>query len=160
MGSNSSSMELTLNPSPVRTTAGTGRTRLMLTIVPSGDRSDHDPSASAVGYVLHDGEAHELLATIHALTEGIALQPERIVRKVNVRIVPERGPMADLIGLSPRETDVLRGMVDGLSYKMVADRLGISFETVRTHVKKIYDKLGVHNCTEAVAKALKTGLLN
>lgn len=152
-------MELTLDISSTRVAAAKRPARLMLAVIPFGDWSAEGLPGSTEGYLLHHGEPHELLAAIHALTEGIALRPERIARKVTVRMMPENGPVADLIGLSPRETDVLRGMVDGLSYKMVADKLGISFETVRTHVKKVYDKLDVHNCTEAVAKALKTGLL-
>ena len=63
-------------------------------------------------------------------------------------------------GLSPRETDVLRELVEGLSYKMIAHKLGISFETVRSHIKRIYEKLGVHNNTEAVALALNERLLD
>ena len=153
-------METFLLPSPLTAADGIRPTRLILAMVPHNDWSEHGISENAQGYVLNHDEPHELLAAIRALTSGIALRPDRIARKVTVRMLPEGGPMADMIGLSPRETDVLRGLVDGLSYKMVADKLGISFETVRSHVKKVYDKLGVHNCTEAVAKALKSGLLH
>ena len=62
-------------------------------------------------------------------------------------------------GLSAREKEVLQCLVDGHSYKMIADHLKISFETVRSHLKHIYEKLQVHNNTEAVAKTLKRGLL-
>ena len=55
--------------------------------------------------------------------------------------------------------DVLRALVDGSSYKMIASDLGIGFETVRSHIKKLYGKLAVHNNTEAVAKTLRFGLL-
>ncbi len=153
-------MELTLNMPSARVTAAKLPGRVMLAVIPASDGSLAEPHGITEGYLLHHGEPHELLAAIHALTEGVALRPERIARKVTVRVVPERGLTADRFGLSPRETDVLCGMVDGRSYKMIAERLGISFETVRTHVKKVYDKLGVHNCTEAVAKALKTGLMH
>ena len=61
--------------------------------------------------------------------------------------------------LTFREKDVLRALVEGLSYKMIADKLCISFETVRSHIKRIYDKLQVHNSAEAVAKALNGRLL-
>ena len=56
--------------------------------------------------------------------------------------------------LSPREKDVLSLLVNGLSYKMIADKLDISYETVRSHMKKIYEKLHVASLTEAVAKAI------
>lgn len=57
--------------------------------------------------------------------------------------------------LTQREVEVLQSLVDGCSYKMVADRHGISIETVRNHIKHIYEKLHVHSKSEAVAKALK-----
>lgn len=131
---------------------------LMLAVLPSSDALAHGPTARTEGFVLHHGDPHELLAVIHALAAGGGPCPERIARKVTVQLLPDEGPLIQDFALSPRETDVLRGMVAGASYKMVADRLGISFETVRTHVKRIYEKLGVRNGTEAVAKALKSGL--
>lgn len=76
-------------------------------------------------------------------------------RQVMVQLRPESTES----GLSPREKDVLNCMVQGLSYKMIAGQLAISFETVRSHVKRIYEKLQVHNNTEAVSKTLKCGLL-
>lgn len=57
--------------------------------------------------------------------------------------------------LSERERDVLRSLVDGNSYKMVAAELGVSIDTVRTHIRGIYEKLHVHSKSEAVMKALK-----
>lgn len=60
--------------------------------------------------------------------------------------------------LSPREKEVLNALVEGLRYKMIAHHLSISFETMRTHIKRIYETLAVHNNTEAVAKALRYGL--
>ena len=57
--------------------------------------------------------------------------------------------------LTPREKEVLSCIVNGLAYKMIADQLTISYETVRSHVKKIYEKLHVASLTEAVSKAMK-----
>jgi DNA-binding NarL/FixJ family response regulator len=56
--------------------------------------------------------------------------------------------------LSVREKEVLACIVHGMSYKMVAENLNIVYETVRSHVKKIYEKLGVASLTEVVAKAI------
>jgi ATP/maltotriose-dependent transcriptional regulator MalT len=61
--------------------------------------------------------------------------------------------------LSTREKEVLGLLVDGLSYKMIAGRLGITYDTVRAHMKKIYEKLHVASMTEAVAKAINQRLL-
>ena len=58
-----------------------------------------------------------------------------------------------------RKMEVLQELVAGLSYKMIAEKLHISFETVRSHIKKVYEKLHVHNNAEAVAKTLKGGFL-
>lgn len=153
-------MELALRPSSVHDVQPAHPVRLMLAVLPPGDQSREEAIGNVEGYVLHQGEPHELLATIHALARGVVLIPERIGRRVMLRVLPEDGHNAVSVSLSPRESEVLGGLVAGLSYKMVADKLGIGFETVRTHVKKIYQKLDVRNCTEAVAKALKSGLVS
>jgi DNA-binding NarL/FixJ family response regulator len=62
-------------------------------------------------------------------------------------------------GLTPREQQVLRELADGHPSKGIADRLGISENTVETHRKNIYSKLGIHSATEAVRVAVKTFLL-
>ncbi len=153
-------MELALRPSPVYDPPASRPVRLMLAVLPPGDANLEDPTSILEGLVLQQGGPHEVLAAFHALTDGMALTADHFGRKVTLRVVKDDAADPDMFGLSPRETEVLRGMVEGLSYKMVAGRLGISFETVRTHVKKIYHKLDVCNCTEAVAKALKSGLMN
>jgi len=61
--------------------------------------------------------------------------------------------------LTSREVDILTMLTKGLSYKMIADASGISYHTVNTHLKKIYEKLHVHSATEAVAKALDQRLV-
>ena len=61
--------------------------------------------------------------------------------------------------LSERETEVLQLLVDGYSYKMIASELFIAIDTVRSHIKKIYEKLHVNSKSEAVAKAFKDKLL-
>ena len=61
--------------------------------------------------------------------------------------------------LTEREKEILQLMSKGLSYKMIADTCGISFDTVRTHIRHIYEKLHVASMTEAVAKALKERLV-
>ena len=66
-------------------------------------------------------------------------------------VKPEEAPDYHL---TAREKEVLLCIVNGLAYKMIADQLNISYETVRSHVKKIYEKLHVASLTEAVAKAI------
>jgi DNA-binding NarL/FixJ family response regulator len=62
--------------------------------------------------------------------------------------------------LSIREKEVLGLLVDGLSYKMIAGKLNITYDTVRAHMKKIYEKLHVASMTEAVAKAINEKLFS
>ena len=109
----------------------------------------------APGYLLRGADHPAVMDALTGVGGDGRPAAAALARAVTVQMRPE--PMQS--GLSPREQDVLRGLVEGLSYKMIADRLRISFETVRSHVKRIYEKLHVHNNTEAVAKTLKCGLL-
>jgi DNA-binding NarL/FixJ family response regulator len=61
--------------------------------------------------------------------------------------------------LTPREKEILNGLVKGYSYQKIATSLNIGFETVKKHIRNIYEKLHVHNQTEAVAKALKNRIV-
>jgi DNA-binding NarL/FixJ family response regulator len=81
-----------------------------------------------------------------------------IARKVMFHFQKEPNIVADY-NLSEREKDVLRLLVDGKSYKMIASELNIGFETVRTYIKRVYDKLHVQSMTEAVAKSIKERLV-
>ena len=66
---------------------------------------------------------------------------------------------AESINLSEREKEILVLLVDGLSYKLIADKLFISYETVHSHIKKIYQKLHVNSVNEAISKALRNKLV-
>ncbi len=68
-------------------------------------------------------------------------------------------PLRAEVKLTPREKEVLAALVDGLDYKQIAERLFISFDTVRNHLHHIYEKLQVHSKSETVAKALKRRLI-
>ncbi|MGB6031629.1 MAG: helix-turn-helix transcriptional regulator, partial [Bacteroidota bacterium] len=63
------------------------------------------------------------------------------------------------MNLTPRELDILQWLVEGLSYKSIAEKLFISPLTVQSHIKKVYEKLHVHSKSAAVSKALKNRLL-
>lgn len=113
-------------------------------------------AATAVGFMVDAPDTASLARTLQALHEGNPTSPGSTKR---VRVtVHEDGTLGEDRQLSPRELQVLCGLVRGLSYKMIAHELNISFETVRTHVKGIYLKLNVNNNTAAVAKAIHSGL--
>ena len=63
------------------------------------------------------------------------------------------------MNLTLKEKEVLKYLTDGLSYKMVADRMGISYFTVNSHVKKVYEKLQVHSLGEAISYAMKNKMV-
>jgi DNA-binding NarL/FixJ family response regulator len=132
---------------------------IMLTVFEDEDRVFAALCAGASGYILKNSDPNDLLAAIAEVRSGGAPMSPGIARKV-IRFfqrLPTPRSVPEEHGLSQRESEVLQGLVDGLSYKMIAERLQVGFETVRTHVKHIYEKLQVHNNTEAVAKALKDG---
>ena len=129
---------------------------MVFAMLGSDDLTDQQLKAGAVGYILHGDSPEDLLRTMDDLRNG--RQPSAEARRVTVQLLPEyASPKEDR--LSPRELDVLRGLVDGLSYKMIAAELRISFETVRSHMKCIYQKMKVNNNTAAVAKAIHQGML-
>ena len=79
-----------------------------------------------------------------------------------LKMFKNQNPKADTgndFDLSNREKEILSLLVEGLSYKLIADRLFISYETVHSHVKKIYQKLHVNSVNEAVSKALRNKLV-
>ncbi|MDN5873225.1 MAG: response regulator transcription factor [Sinobacteraceae bacterium] len=119
--------------------------------------------AGANGYLLKDLVAHELINAITSLKKGDAPLSARIASTVLSLVQKShshhRGPaLVKDLGLSRRELDVLHGLVDGLSYREIGERLHISQDTVRSHIRKIYSTLQVHRVSEAVTYALRHGL--
>lgn len=131
---------------------------LMQTVFEDDERVFDSICAGASGYILKNHLDTKLIESITALQYGGSPMSPSIARKVLDRLqqMPRQAAAAPVpdYRLSPREKEVLSCIVEGLSYKMIADRLGISYETVRSHVKKIYEKLHVVSLTEAVAKAI------
>lgn len=112
--------------------------------------------AGACGYLLKDEGPERLLEAIHDVHHGGAPMSTQIARLV-VGSFQQAPPVPS--PLTPRETEVLHELCRGKSYKMIADALCISEETVRRHLKSIYRKLEVHSKSEAVAKAYETRLV-
>lgn len=127
---------------------------LVLTIQ-SDDRIVFDAlCAGACGYLVKDTPPAQLLEAIQESHEGGAPMSTRIAR-----LVVESFQVTPQTNLTNRETEVLTHLCKGKSYKMIADDLCISEETVRRHIKNIYRKLEVHSKSEAVAKAFKEKLV-
>jgi DNA-binding NarL/FixJ family response regulator len=132
---------------------------LMQTVFEDDDKVFESICAGASGYILKNHINTRLTESIRELQYGGSPMSPSIARKVLTKmqqssdeIMPPKTPDYNL---TKREKEVLACMVNGLSYKMIADQLQIGYETVRSHVKKIYEKLHVASLTEMVAKAIK-----
>ena len=108
----------------------------------------------ANGYLLKKTSPAALIDAIIDVHTGGAPMNAAIATQVLIMFASMSAGGKDY-NLSEREKDVLKSLVDGNSYKMVAAELGISIDTVRTHIRGIYEKLQVNSKSEAVAKALK-----
>lgn len=101
----------------------------------------------ASGYVLKKDAPQRLLQAIHEVFDGGAVMSPSIAQKVITYFKPVKNEHS----LSQRELEVLQMLADGHSYKMISSALFISYHTVNTHVKKIYEKLHVSSLGEAIA---------
>ena len=113
--------------------------------------------AGAEGYILKSAGVLQIQQSIDEVMNGGASMSPSIALKV-MRYFSNQ-PKKEEYNLTIKETEVLKYLSQGLSYKMVADKMGISYFTVNNHVKKIYEKLQVHSLGEAVALAHKQKLV-
>jgi DNA-binding NarL/FixJ family response regulator len=128
---------------------------VMLTAYEDTENIFNSLAAGASGYLLKRTSSAELLAAIKDVQSGGSPMTTHIARKV-VQSFQKTGPSPQPTeNLSPREQEVLDCLSQGFLYKEIAERLGISFETVRTYVRRIYEKLQVRTRTEAVTKFLR-----
>ena len=127
---------------------------LMLTVFDNDEKVFAAIKAGAGGYILKNAEPQHLLQAISEVYNGGAPMTPGIARKVLHQFQTMLPEEEKDYHLSAREKEVLSLLVNGLSYKMIADKLHITYDTVRAHMKKIYEKLHVASMTEAVSKAI------
>jgi DNA-binding NarL/FixJ family response regulator len=130
---------------------------LMLTVYDDDTRIFDAICAGATGYLLKKTPPARLLEYIRETLEGGSPMSPQIARRVITlfrRVPPPEIAHQDL---TPHEVRLLRLLVEGYRYEDVAGQLGVSINTVRSHIKHIYGKLQVHSKSEAVAKALRSG---
>lgn len=114
--------------------------------------------AGAEGYILKNASAEQILQSIEDVFNGGAyMTPSVALRVMSYFGKPHK--KEEKYNLSTREKEVLTHLTDGLSYKMIADKMDVTYFTVNAHVKKIYEKLHVHSLGEAVALALKKNVI-
>ena len=134
---------------------------LILTVYDENDLIFEALCAGASGYLVKKTPPAKLLDAIKEAYEGGAPMTSNIARKVVDYFQNNRPPqkVEENDALTKREKEVLSGLVEGNSYKAIADKLYISVETVRFHFRNVYKKLHVHSQSEAVVKAIKEGLV-
>ncbi len=131
---------------------------LMLTVYETSDNIFRSLTAGASGYVLKNTPIDELLKAIQELDEGGAPMSNEIARKV-IKVFQIK-PAEETEELSKREYEIVSELARGLTYEEIADKLFISIQTVRFHIKNMYSKLHVHSRTQAVTKVFQQGHIN
>jgi DNA-binding NarL/FixJ family response regulator len=128
---------------------------VMLTVYEDTDNIFNALAAGASGYLLKRTPRAELLDAIREVNRGGSPMTTHIARKVVQSFQQASASTQPTENLSPREQEVLDCLSQGFLYKEIADKLGISYETVHTYIRRIYEKLQVRTRTEAVAKFLR-----
>jgi len=132
---------------------------LMLTVFDDNKNVFEAIRAGANGYLLKKTAPHKLIEYIKEVHSGGAPMTASIATQVLKMFTQSTNSANSSYNLSDREKEVLQSLVDGNSYKMVAAEMDISVDTVRSHIRNIYDKLHVNSKSEAVAKALKDRII-
>jgi DNA-binding NarL/FixJ family response regulator len=133
---------------------------LIQTVFEDDDKVFEAISAGASGYVLKNYLPHALLSSIDELTTGGSPMSPSVARKI-LTLFRDHFHKADLVenyNLTKREKEILKYLVEGSSYEMVSKKCGITFETVKSHIKNIYEKLHVTSMSGAVVKAIRENL--
>jgi DNA-binding NarL/FixJ family response regulator len=128
---------------------------LMLTVFDDNKNVFESLKAGANGYVLKKTPPARLLEYISEAASGGAPMTASIATQVLKMFSDIKDPVYADYNLSEREKQVLQFLVNGYSYKMIAAEMFIAIDTVRSHIKKIYEKLHVNSKSEAVAKAFR-----
>jgi DNA-binding NarL/FixJ family response regulator len=127
---------------------------IMLTVYQNTEHIFNALAAGATGYMLKQTPPAELLSAIRDVQGGGSPMSGHIARKI-VQSFQQAGKISEEAqSLSPRETEVLALLAKGFLYKEIADSMKVTYATVHTHIRHIYEKLHVRSRTEAVAKHL------
>ena len=134
-------------------------TVLMLTVYDDDERIFDALCAGASGYLLKRTSPAKILENIReAVSGGAPMSPEVAMRVIKL-FREVRPPEKVDYDLTPHETRLLKLLVEGYNYTTAAEELGVSYNTIKFHMRHIYEKLQVHSKSEAVAKALQNRLV-
>lgn len=131
---------------------------IMLTVFDDNKHVFDAICAGASGYLLKKHVANKLVNAIQEVLEGGAPMSPSIAKMVISSMHPQLGKEPDY-QFTTREKEVLELLCKGNSYKMIASQTNLAFETIRSYIKNIYEKLQVHSATEAVSKAINERLV-
>lgn len=108
--------------------------------------------AGATGYLVKSASPQQLITAVNEVHAGGSPMSSGIARRVLASLRPQRVPTQESTQLTQRERQVLDELAQGYRYKEIADRLSVSMDTVRTHIRNLYDKLQVSSRTDALNK--------
>lgn len=126
---------------------------IMLTVFSDSDKIFQSICAGATGYALKGTPMPEIYKAILEIKAGGSYMSPSIARKVMNYFIPEKKYKTE--GLTPKEKQIVEALTEGLSYKLIADKLSMSMDTVRFHIKNIYRKLHVNSKAEVISKAYR-----
>jgi len=131
---------------------------VMLTIQDDDESVFKAICRGASGYLLKDSTSANIFESVKEVLNGGAPMNSSIAAKV-LRMFRNYIPLKKEYNLSTREKEILKLLVDGLSKRLIAEKLYLSYHTIDSHIRKIYEKLEVHSNSSAVAKALREKLI-
>ncbi len=130
---------------------------IMLTTFEEEDKIFKALCAGAVSYISKRTPLNKIEEAIKTISMGGAYMSPSIARKVINHFAPSK-KQDGLDSLTARQQQIVQGVVDGLSYKMIADKLMISIDTVRDHIKKIYRQLNINSKGELIRKSYQQNI--
>jgi DNA-binding NarL/FixJ family response regulator len=128
---------------------------LMFTVFEDDEKIFEAIKAGASGYLLKKSSPQEIIEAIRSLYQGGAPMSANIARKVIESFQDHTSHTKEDFKLTTRENEILHSLIEGMSYKKLAEKYFISISTVRTHIRHIYEKLHVNSKSQAVARILK-----
>ena len=132
---------------------------LMLTVIEQEEKIMEAIYAGATGYLIKSAIPENILENIRILYRGGSPLTPSIARIIFQNVQSQQPNKKEKVHLNTRETEVLTGLVKGLTYKMIAAKHFISVDTVRSYIRCVYEKLEVHSRSEAIVKALNDKLI-
>ena len=132
---------------------------IMQTVFDDTDKIFAAIEAGADGYFLKTTATVKIVEGIKEVMEGGAPMTDTVAKKVLSKFKEQPKNVTEVFELNEQERAILNHLVNGLSYKMIADAMNISYSAVNMYIKRIYKKLQVHSATEAISKVIRNKII-